>query len=112
MSFLLRQPSAVYVQALTNCKVLRLHFDHLNRLYAHSINLNKLGRTVAEALYIRRTRREIALITLSARERYDHLMATEPAFIQRVPLKFLATFLGINPETLSRIRKSAARKKG
>lgn len=111
MSFLLRQPSAVYVHALADCKVLRIHFDHLNRLYEQSKNINKLGRIIAESLYIRRTRREVALITLSARERYDHLIATQPEFIRRIPLKYLATFLGINPETLSRIRKQTSRKK-
>ena len=111
MSFLLREKSVVSVQALSDTKVERVHVNHIQQLYKDSLNFNKLGRLIAESLYIRRTKRELSLITHSARERYDFLLADNPEFVQRVPLKYLATFLGINPETLSRIRRAGAKKK-
>ncbi|MDL5050128.1 Crp/Fnr family transcriptional regulator [Oscillatoria amoena NRMC-F 0135] len=111
MSFLLREKSIVNVKALVDTQVLRFHVDFVRKLYEDSLNFNKIGRIVAESLYIRRTRRELSFITHSAKERYEFLLANHPEFVQRIPLKYLASFLGINPETLSRIRKAMASKK-
>jgi hypothetical protein len=47
---------------------------------------------------------KIILQTLSARERYEYMLKNKPEFIQRIPLKYLASFLGIQLETLSRVR--------
>lgn len=111
MSFLLREKSVVNVQAFTDTRVIRIPHDQIQELYTDSLNFNKLGRMIAESLYVRRTKRQLSFITHSAKERYHALMADHPEFIQRIPLKYLASFLGINPETLSRIRKAPGSKK-
>lgn len=48
-----------------------------------------------------------AAISLSAEERYLNLQATNPALLQRFPQTMIASFLGVSPETISRIRKKA-----
>jgi CRP-like cAMP-binding protein len=105
MSFLLREKSIVNVQALVETKVIRIHYDEVTKLYAQSLNFNKLGRIVTESLYVKRTRRELSFITQTAKERYETLLSGNQELINRLPQKYLASFLGIKAESLSRIRK-------
>lgn len=106
-SFLTRQASTVNVQALTDLKTLRIHFNSLQFLYESSLAVNKLGRAITESLYIKRTKRELSFITKTARERYEDLLHEHPEFIQNIPQKYLSTFIGVTPEALSRLRKSS-----
>lgn len=108
MSFLTRQKSEVNVKTIVPTKVLRMHVNNIEKLYADSIHFNRLGRLIAETQYIRRTRRELSFITRTARERYDALFTESPDLIRQIPLKHIATYLGIKAETLSRIRKTEA----
>jgi CRP-like cAMP-binding protein len=62
-------------------------------------------------LYVRRTKREFSFITQSAEERYLTLMASHSQIIQHVPQKHIASYLGIKAESLSRIRRTLAKKK-
>lgn len=55
--------------------------------------------------------RIIMLMSSSAKERYEHFVKTYPNIIQRVPLKMIASYLGITPEALSRVRHELAQKK-
>ncbi len=66
---------------------------------------NKLGRIVAEHYYINKTKREKDFLTKSATERYLELVNTRPELVQQIPVHFIAKYLGIKPESLSRIRK-------
>jgi CRP-like cAMP-binding protein len=104
MSFLTGEKSIVMVESLTNTRLFRLHSNDLVMLYETSLSFNKIGRIISEQLYIKRTMRELAFITMSAAERYEHLRSTHPQLIQHIPQKYLSTFLGISPETLSRLR--------
>jgi CRP-like cAMP-binding protein len=56
-------------------------------------------------------RRIIDTLTASAEERYQNFLETYPSIAQRVPQHMLASYLGVSPETLSRIRKKSSRKK-
>jgi CRP-like cAMP-binding protein len=104
ISFLTREKSILNVQAMIDTKVLRIHFNDVQLLYEDSLAFNKLGRMISEQLYIKRTLREVSFITMSASERYYDLMTRHPELIQQIPQKYLSTFLGISPETLSRLR--------
>jgi CRP/FNR family transcriptional regulator, anaerobic regulatory protein len=60
----------------------------------------------AEQLYIRETRRTYTLISKSAEERYLHLLENQPDALRLIPIKDFASYLGIYPDSLSRIRNS------
>ena len=64
-----------------------------------------MGRLTTEGDYVFREQREIALLTLSPEERYLELVAQDPIYINRIPQKYLASYLNVKPESLSRIKK-------
>lgn len=103
-SFLKRTPSNIYIQALSDVIVLSFQHDSLERLYEVSKKGEHIGRIIAEALYIRKSQREINLLSLSAEERYNELITKNAKLVQNIPVKYLASYLGIHPESLSRIR--------
>lgn len=108
VSFLTRQPSQIFIQALFPTKAIRIHYDALQRLYDSGTLSNKVGRLFAEGLYIARTQREIRFLSQTAEERYRDLLQRQPALVRQLPVKIIASYLGIHPESLSRIRKQLA----
>lgn len=104
-SFIQQEPSRFFIQALEDCVLASIHYDFLQQLYQHYPESNKFGRTAVEQYYIWREQREISLLTDSASERYEKLMQKYPIYLEQVPLKYLASYLNIKPESLSRIRK-------
>ncbi|GAB3254983.1 Crp/Fnr family transcriptional regulator [Larkinella harenae] len=105
VSFLTRQPSQIFIQALFPTQALRVHYDVLQNFYQSHEESNKVGRLFAEGLYIARTQREIRFLSQTAEERYRDLLHRQPNLIQQLPVKIIASYLGIHPESLSRIRK-------
>lgn len=104
-SFITRSPCAYNVETVQETVVYRIHFDDLQELYARSKVGNYLGRISAENLYVKKTQREISLLMHTAEERYRNLEKAYPNFIQEIPLKHIASYIGITPQALSRIRK-------
>lgn len=104
-SLLTQTPSRVYIQTLTDTEVLRLDAQVFTRLYDTSLQANRMGRLIAEQLFLRKTRREIDFLTKSATERYRDLLEQHPDIVQTVPIRQIASYLGIHPESLSRIRR-------
>ncbi|REC50677.1 Crp/Fnr family transcriptional regulator [Chryseobacterium sp. 18068] len=104
-SFITRNPCAYNVETVQETVVYRIHFDDLQELYERSKVGNYLGRISAENLYVRKTQREISLLMHSAEERYLNLAKAYPNFIREIPLKHIASYIGITPQALSRIRK-------
>ncbi|MFC5411894.1 Crp/Fnr family transcriptional regulator [Larkinella bovis] len=105
ISFLTRRPSEIFIQALFPTKALRVHYDVLQEFYRKDDESNRVGRLFAEGLYIARTQREIRFLSQTADERYRDLLQRQPELIQQLPVKIIASYLGIHPESLSRIRK-------
>lgn len=104
-SFIQQEPSRFFIQALEDCVLASIHYEFLQQLYQQYPESNKFGRTAVEQYYIWREQRELSLITDSAQERYVRLMEKYPIYLEQVPLKYLASYLNIKPESLSRIRK-------
>lgn len=104
-SFLTQRPSLMAIQALTSVKVLSVSHQDLQKLCNQYKNAERIGRLNAERIYRRKEEREIALLTMSATERYVELLNRNPKLLQHIPLKYIASYLGIQPESLSRIRK-------
>jgi hypothetical protein len=77
----------------------------MTKAYEHSLLANQLGRIVTEQYYIRKTNREKDFLTKTATERYEELITNRPELIHDIPVNMIAKYLGIKPESLSRIRK-------
>ena len=93
------------MEALENSELLMLLFEDLQRMYEMSYEWDRLVRYLAEYSYSEQQSRIYSLIALTAQERYEQLVKSRPDFIQRIPQYIIANYLGISPETLSRIRK-------
>jgi len=104
-SFTTQTPSTEYVEALENAELLMLSFQDLQKMYKLSHKWERVVRLLAEYSYVEQQQRIYSLIALSAQERYESLVQSRPDLIQRVPQYIIANYLGISPETLSRIRK-------
>lgn len=105
-SFLLQQPADVQVMALAPCKVTVIDKDELIQASKMSLLANHLSLHIAQQMFLSRARREKDFLTLSAEERYLFLLERDPAIIQHLPGNKIAKYLGIQAESLSRIRKS------
>ena len=77
----------------------------LLELYAVSPNFREFGRKLLENLLVVQTDQTATYLTLDARARYARLLNERPEWIQRIPLQYLATYLGVARETLSRLRR-------
>jgi CRP-like cAMP-binding protein len=96
--------SGEYVQMLEDGQLLSIHKDDLLRLYDEFHQWDRLGRLVVEDYSRRMLDRITTFQTLTATQRYLMLMEKEPRIIQRIPLGYISSYLGISQETLSRIR--------
>lgn len=104
-SFTTQKPSIEHVEALENCDMLMLSFQNLQTMYTMSAKWERLVRLMAEYSYNEQQARIYSLIALSAQQRYEKFIKGNPKIVQRVPQYIIANYLGISPETLSRIRK-------
>jgi CRP/FNR family transcriptional regulator, anaerobic regulatory protein len=104
-SWLTKQPTQVSVEALERTELLLIPFYELERLYEQNPKWERVGRLMAENVIIRIRNRNLSLLNDSPEERYLQLIKERPKVINRVPQHIIASFLGIEPETLSRIRK-------
>ena len=105
-SFFSQQPSFEAIEALEDCTLLRLSHEKLSLLYRQHLEFNYIARYLTEQYYIRSEAKANALRMLSAKERYLDLLENRPQLLARVPLGYIASYLGITQSTLSRIRGS------
>ena len=104
-SFITREPSPVFIELLEDAEVVAITYQSLNAFYSKHPIGEKIGRLMAESQYVKRLRKEMDLLSLTAEERYARLMKKSPDLISNISVKHLSSYLGIQPESLSRIRK-------
>lgn len=104
-AFLIRQPVTYHVETLTNAVLWRLTYDDLQAIYKETVVGNMIGRHASEALFLKKTKREFSLLHDTAEQRYLNLFTDHPRLIKHIPLKYLASYIGITPQALSRIRR-------
>ncbi|MNE35439.1 Fumarate and nitrate reduction regulatory protein [compost metagenome] len=105
-SLLSHNPSIYSIQALENTEVLAISKENLDQFYDHSKNAERLGRLSLERQFLAKEERDRSLRADSATDRYLQLLQSQRDLAQRVPQKYIASYLGITPESLSRIRKN------
>ncbi len=103
-SFFSQKPSLTNIQAIEDLKTVVIRHEDLQRLFDQFHDIERLGRLIVEQYLVQIEEIKVILQTLSARERYEYIIKNKPEIIQRISLKYLASFLGIQLETLSRVR--------
>ena len=102
-SFFRQVPSAESIQALEPTTVQYIRYEELEFLYKAFIPFNVHGRRVLTHYYCLSEERAISMRSMKAKDRYTWLLRKEPHLLQRVPRKFLASYLGVSEFTLCRI---------
>lgn len=104
-SFVMQLPCMYNMETITDCALWQISYEDLQIIYSQTKVGEKIGRKFAELLFYSKSRREISLLESTAHERYLALLKEQPHLIQQIPLKYLASFIGVRPQSLSRIRK-------
>lgn len=104
-SFLTQTPSVYHIETLTATTLWRITYNDLQEIYQQTEVGNFIGRHAGEHLYLDSFKRELSLLSDTAEQRYLKLFTEQPRLIQEIPLKYLASYIGVTPQALSRIRK-------
>ena len=104
-SFLNRSPGLLNIKALEDTELMELSYDKVQMLYERFPVWQKFGRLIAESLYIQVAQRTQELLLRTPEEMYIKLLEQKSRIIARIPQQYIASYLGIQPETLSRIKK-------
>lgn len=109
-SYFKRTPSKENIQALTECRSWVGNYEQFQILF-HSIpEFREFGRAILVNGFITLKERTLSMINLTAEQRYEQLLKSNPAVFQNSSLKHIALYLGITDTSLSRIRKEIAQK--
>lgn len=103
-SFFERTPSKLIIQALEPAEVMGIHYNKLIQLAADHHEVETLFRKMMVKSLILSQHRMDSIQFETAQQRYENLVKQQPQIIKRVPLSYIASFLGVTLETLSRIR--------
>jgi len=94
------------VQCITRCDVLVITKERHDSLYDQITNWSVYCRGVYEFHILKLAERLAMMQNLSAADRYEKLLSTQPGLAQNAAIKYLASYLGIRPQSLSRLRKA------
>jgi len=104
-SLLINVPSYFSIQALRNSEIITIRYKDFQSLYARHVCWERIGRIVIEQLYVKKEMRERELLLLSAESRYLLFLERYGHMVKHIPQYHIASYLGITPVALSRIRK-------
>jgi CRP-like cAMP-binding protein len=110
VAILTARPANLGILALEQSQVLEIPAELIPKLYQNHMCWQELGRKIAEALLVERERREYQFVAWNATERYEAFTREYPELLRRVPLYEIASYLGITPVALSKIRAKKASK--
>jgi len=104
-SFFSRKPSNYYIESIEESTLLRISYERLEALYDEVPKLERYFRILFQRAYINALQRLNSTMWDTAEERYNEMIRENCTILQRVPQTYIASYLGITPESLSRIRK-------
>jgi CRP/FNR family transcriptional regulator, anaerobic regulatory protein len=112
ISYYTQQPGNEFIVAMEETTLTCVDYTEIQKLYTDFPEFNIIGRRQAEhSFYLAEERTQI-LRKHTAEEKYKFFLEHHPTLLQRVPLKNIATYLGMNEETLSRVRTKVHKSKG
>ncbi len=108
-SFIQNKPSKYYIQALEDAELVCFNLDALQNAYNSSKNWERFGRNMAEYSYKCTTERVESFLFMDGTQRYQDLLEKQPMIFERIPLYHIASYLGLERESLSRLRKKISK---
>ena len=109
ISFLTRTPSLVFVETLEPTIMVSLTYDKMEEALDKFPQGERLGRLILTGMYVKKEESRYFRLLRSARERFLDYLNAHPHMLQRVPQKYLASYLNIKPETFSRMKHLVAK---
>ena len=103
-SFHSRTPSEYFVEAIEPTTMVSITYDNLEKIYSRSHKMERLGRLVITFTMIIKDRWLMNMLKHTPRERFLDFVHKNPELLQRVPQRYLASYLNIQPETFSRFK--------
>lgn len=110
ISFLQQTPSQVFLEAIEPTTLLSLRYDKRQQLLIDFSKGEEMSRKMMEAMYVRKDERKNRMKRMTIREQFLYYIDRNPDMLQRVPQKYLASYLNIKPETFSRLKHLVAKK--
>lgn len=110
-SFLTGKPSNQNIETLEKSELILLSAKDMQQLYIDIPKFERFGRIIAENAFLGIRQRNEMLNNMTAEERYVNLIKERPKVVERIPQHYIASYLGIKPPSLSRIRKNISQKK-
>ncbi len=107
-SFLSGDPAIYNIEAIEDSELLQLTKKTMDEMLEQQPKMERYFRLLAQNSLIVMQRRIVGTLSLSAEEKYKRMMQLYPNILQRAPQQHIASFLGITPETLSRVRKQVS----
>jgi CRP/FNR family transcriptional regulator, anaerobic regulatory protein len=101
---ILQVPSSVMIQAMEDTEVIVVTKPKLDFMYEHDVSVLRMGKAIMELYIVQLSLRTLSLQATFAEFRYHELLEQFPFILQRVPLRHIASYIGVKEETLSRIR--------
>ena len=111
-SFLSGDPSCYFVETLEPTLMLSMTRGDLDALYEQSCTVERLGRQITTQLVLQKEEWELECLRLDTRERFLRFVQNNPDLMQRVPQKYLASYLNMKPETFSRLKHLLRKRPG
>jgi CRP-like cAMP-binding protein len=104
LSFYTQEPSGSVIETIEHTSFISISHNNLQQLYEQFPKAERLGRLLVSDLFIKKDFRYFDQLQKSTRERFLEYMRTHPHMLQRVPQKYIASYLNIKPETFSRLK--------
>lgn len=103
-SLITKRPTIINIQCLSECAILEANFEEIVSLYETHPYIERLNRKIAEDFFVEKEKREMSLIMNNATERYKLFQNEFPDLENHIPQYHIASYLGITPTQLSRVR--------
>ena len=104
--FLTNRPTSFYIQAIKKCELKMISKFKFDAFINSKSEFQATWKTLLESFVYQQIEREIDLITYSPQKRFERVLQRSPQLFQEIPLKYIASYLRMTPETLSRILKN------
>lgn len=108
-SLLTKQKNKIAQKTLTKCRIWTAPYHQIEKLYDQFHDLERLGRKIAEYYFLEKEKKEIEMALLDAEKRYLILREEFPGLEMQIPQYHIASYLGISPTQLSRVRSKMSK---